>query len=68
MATAAPDPFEEDLQRVLSDPKVIERLDGIADRRRRGELVTHSHEEVLARLARHGVRRDRRAEGSASDS
>jgi hypothetical protein len=65
MATAAPDPFDEDLARLLSDPAVIARLERVEQRRTRGDLVTHSHEEVLARLVRRGVRRSRSADDNA---
>lgn len=68
MATVAPDPFDEDLQRVLSDPTVIKRLDTIAERRERGQLVTVTHAEVLSRLARRGVRRGRSAPTDATGS
>ena len=51
----APDPFDEDLDRVLSDPAVIARLDAIAEKRKNGTLVTHSHEEVGKRLKGLGV-------------
>ena len=57
MATAhpAPDPFDEDLERVLRDPEVIARLDAIAEKRKNGTLVTHSHDEVGRRLRALGV-------------
>ena len=58
MATAEnPYPQDEELiSRVLADPEVIARLDRIEQRRVRGELVTHSHEEVLEYLRRRGLR------------
>jgi len=57
MATAypAPDPFDEDLERVLRDPEVIARLAAIAEQRQNGTLVTHSHDEVGRRLKALGV-------------
>jgi hypothetical protein len=57
MATAAPDPFEEDLARILADEEVMAEIDERIRRVDAGEGVTHTHEEVLARLRRLGVRR-----------
>ena len=51
----APDPFDEDLERLLADPEVIARLDDLEDRRRRGELVLHDDVEVRRRLRERGV-------------
>lgn len=50
-----PDPFDEDVDRVLRDPAVRARLDAIEKRRQEGTLVTHSHEEVGERLVKLGV-------------
>jgi hypothetical protein len=57
MATAAPDPFEEDLARILADEEVMAEIDERIRRLDAGEGVTHTHEEVLERLRRLGIRR-----------
>jgi hypothetical protein len=57
MATAhlTPDPFDEQIEALLSEPAVIAHLDDLRDRREKGTLVTHSDEEVRARLRARGV-------------
>ncbi|MFN2569830.1 MAG: hypothetical protein ABR564_09570 [Candidatus Dormibacteria bacterium] len=57
MATAhpAPDPFDEEIDAMLSDPEVIARLDAIKAKRGSGTLVVHSNDEVREHLRRRGV-------------
>jgi hypothetical protein len=57
MTSAAPDPFDEDLARVLADDELMAHVDELHRQLRAGELETHTHEEVLARLRRFGIRR-----------
>ncbi|MEA2617240.1 MAG: hypothetical protein QOE72_3023 [Chloroflexota bacterium] len=52
----SPDPFDEDLERLLADPEVRARLDELEERRRRGELVLHEDAEVRRRLEARGIR------------
>lgn len=52
----APDPFDEEIERLLADPDVLARLDELEERRRRGELVLHDDAEVRRRLRARGVR------------
>lgn len=59
MATAE-NPYPQDdelIARVLNDPEVRAELDRFHELYERGELVTYSHEEVMERLRRRGVRR-----------
>jgi hypothetical protein len=57
MATAhpAPDPFDEQISALLSDPGVVAHLDDLRERREHGTLVTHSEAEVRDRLRARGV-------------
>lgn len=52
----APDPFDEDLERLLADPEVLARFDELEERRQRGELVLHEDAEVRRRLEARGIR------------
>ncbi len=52
----APDPFDEEIERLLADPDVLRRLDELEERRQRGELVLHDDAEVRRRLEATGVR------------
>ena len=52
----APDPFDEEIERLLADPEVLARLDELDERRPRGELVLHDAAEVRRRLEAKGVR------------
>lgn len=52
----APDPFDQEIERLLADPDVLARLDELEERRRRGELVLHDDAEVRRRLRAKGVR------------
>jgi hypothetical protein len=52
----APDPFDEEIERLLADPDVLARLGELEERRRRGELVLHDDAEVRRRLETKGVR------------
>ena len=57
MTSAAPDPFDEDLARVLADEELMAHVDELHRQLEAGELKTHTHEEVLERLRRYGIRR-----------
>ncbi|MGH7749836.1 MAG: hypothetical protein ACREQ5_34480 [Candidatus Dormibacteria bacterium] len=57
MPTRAPDPFDEALAGVLADEELMAHVDELHRRLRAGELEIHTHEEVLERLRRFGVRR-----------
>ena len=57
MTSAAPDPFDEDLARVLADEELMAHVDELHRKLQAGELETHTHEEVLDRLRRFGIRR-----------
>jgi hypothetical protein len=57
MTSAAPDPFDEDLARVLADEELMAHVDELHRQLKAGELETYTHEEVLERLRRFGIRR-----------
>jgi hypothetical protein len=58
MATPAPLPDGKSLVDLVAAPEETRQLlDTLRDQEDRGELKTHSHEQVLARLAKLGVRR-----------
>jgi hypothetical protein len=57
MTTVGPDPFNEGLAWVLADEELMAHVDELHRRLQAGELETHTHDEVLVRLRRYGVRR-----------
>jgi hypothetical protein len=57
MTTAAPDPFDEGLARVLADDELMVHIDELHRKLQAGELETHTHEEVLEPLGRFEIRR-----------
>jgi hypothetical protein len=65
MTSAAPDPFDEDLARVLADDELMAHVDEIHRQLKAGELETHTHEDVLERLRRFGIRRPLADEANA---
>ena len=54
MATAhlGPDPFDEDIEKMLADPEFTAKLDDLHKRFDRGELVLHTNEEARAVIER----------------
>jgi hypothetical protein len=65
MTTAAPDPFDDDLARVLADEELMTHVDELHRNLHVGKLETHTHDEVLERLLRYGVRRPQADEADA---
>ncbi len=57
MTSTAPDPFDEDLGRVLADEELMAHVDELHRKLEASALETHTHEEVLERLRRFGIRR-----------